>query len=460
MPVLSVGEIPDGYIDNPYCQAIAGLPGIKNLVLLPDVHIKAKYKRAGYMCVVPSSSVTASEPTHLYPQIRSRGIGCGMALWPLGVHNDEVSTTRLEGFAKAIYGTLRSRRPLATRIDDITGRFVPRTPNVSPPGQYGLSRSSWQQSLRDGARAYLQAHGLGQHAPNFEEGGNHLGTAEQAALEQHADIIGTDARGSRDFSGGDYRAGLWLRGNHYMELQKVDTVYDADLLASSGVTPNELVLMNHSCGWGLEFLFTEQFAQRRIRLPEFRSIQPSESDFGVVRMGTALLKNLGGIRRAIFLRRAVDAAAVHLPEASMRLLCECNHNDIEFGDDEIIYRHNALRLRPNAFQIISGNYNHPSYLITSGPRSGDTYRTVGHGLGQWLKDEVAFEPDPVRSVARLGLEQPKGLRRLKTGPTDKRKDSPLHRGDPGDRLLHSLAKAGVIRLVAKLTPRLSVSHEW
>lgn len=462
MALRSIGHVPDTFLEDRHCKEIASLEGIIDLVLLPDVHIKQKYVNAGYQCVVPSSSVTASGKDYLYPQIRSRGIGCGMALWPLGIEYDQEDQERLSVFAAEIYRTLLYRRPVAVRFDDISSRLAPFLPNIVPPGKYGMRRSEYLKALAGGAERYLSGleSAAGERVSEwFEEGGNHLGPVERDWLARGNDYLSPRLRGMRDFSGGDFRAGLWLEGNHYIEMQVITEVYDQELLAIAGISLNEVVIMNHSCGYGLEWALSPEIVERRIKIPDFQAIPGHDPDYKAIRVAVALLKNLGSMRRAIFYKRSLDAVRKHLPEASVRLLAECNHNDIEWSGDQIKYRHNALRLRDDRFQIVSGLANHPSYLIRKGDAADKTYCTVGHGLGVYLK-ELQYTEDPDRSVTRLGIEKPTGLRSLAKRRAQKTKQIPYYKGDPGDEVMQGLQDAGVIKLVAKLSPCLSVSHQW
>jgi hypothetical protein len=466
LPVRSVGAVPASYLDDPRCKTIAELPGVESLVLLPDLHIKQKYVELGYQCVVPSSSVTASSLDALYPQIRSKGIGCGMALWPLGIARDpdargSASELKLETMFKGIFATLLRRPSPLASADEILGRKRPSLPNLVGRGRYGMIRRDWWSATLEGARGYLEKHGCADDAlvAAFEKSGNHIGDAERTLQVDVEPRFSEGMRDRQDFAGGDRMAGLWVRGNHYIEAQQVTEIYDERAAERASLDLYALAIMNHSCGFNLEGVLDSDFGERRIFLSGFRPIAASEQDYDAVRFAAAVLKNLGSVRRATFYRRARDSAARHFPEAEVRLLAECNHNDIEWSAERIVYRHNALRLNPGRFQIISGLYNHPSYLIEPGPRSEVSYHSAPHGLGAWLVEQE-YVPDPERSVVRLGIEHQPGRSRYYLQPKEVRKSIPYFKGDPGDRLLGSLEEEGVIKRIAKLSPILSVNHDW
>ncbi len=460
MRLRSIGDVPARFLEDPHCKTIAELRGVESLVLFPDVHIKQKYVEAGYQCAVPSSSVTVSHAEFFYPQIRSRGIGCGMALWPLGIAATQCNDERLETFLLGLLKTWLRRPSLLTRLDEFLGKKAPACPNVVSPGSFGGRRSAWWSVVRDGAAGYLSDHPRAEGVrARFEAEGNHLADPALHPLPDPRTVFSSGFRRGQDFRGGDHLAGLWLRGNHYVELQEVSDVYDSAATARVGLTRGALALMNHSCGNGLESVLAPALVAKRILLPEFRSISPSDPDYRMIRFAVAALKNLGSVRRATFFARAVDAAERLLPDARVGLLAECNHNDIEWRGEQILYRHNAVKLERGRFQVVSGFYNHPSYLVQPGPRSEETHDTVGHGLGAWLS-EREFVPDPRRRVVRIGIRPRRGAAGLVAHPVRKRVEVPYFRGDPGDRIVHGLEEAGVIKLVAKLSPLLSASQAW
>lgn len=462
MALRSVGPVPGQYLESSHCQKIADLEGVRDLVLLPDVHIKQKYIDSGYQCIVPSSSVVVSDPSRLYPQVRSRGIGCGMAIWPLGIAYGSEAKERHVQLLNGIYSTLLGSKPILTQLDETASRYLDVLPNLVRVGRYGLRRRSYLSTIIGGAAAYLSktADARENNAiEKFEKQGNHIGGEERSLIESSTDYLSGRLRKMRDFSGGDFRAGLWLEGNHYVELQEVSDVYDAELLGKAGMNHGEAVVMSHSCGYGLEWILAAEIVERRIRISDFKAIAVSERDYGAVRVAVAMLKNIGSLRRAIFYKRLLDSASIHNPGAAPRLLAECNHNDIEWAEDKLVYRHNALKLRAGHFQIISGLANHPSYLITRGDRADQTYDTVGHGLGEYLR-KITFEEDPSRSVLRLGVDRQRELRGLRKRTTLKSAHLAYYRNDPGDKVMRDLESLGIIKLVAKLSPRISVNHEW
>jgi hypothetical protein len=75
-------RLPDLALDGvtaSHAAEIANLESVHSVVVLPDGFTKEKYIAANYKITVPSSSVIVSKQDVLYPQFRSRGIGCGMA---------------------------------------------------------------------------------------------------------------------------------------------------------------------------------------------------------------------------------------------------------------------------------------------------------------------------------------------------------------------------------------------
>jgi RNA-splicing ligase RtcB len=55
------------------------------------------------------------------------------------------------------------------------------------------------------------------------------------------------------------------------------------------------------------------------------------------------------------------------------------------GQQKIIYRHNAERLLPGRFAILSGTFCHPSYIVKGGAGLTESLFSVDHGLGKILE---------------------------------------------------------------------------
>ncbi len=51
----------------------------------------------------------------------------------------------------------------------------------------------------------------------------------------------------------------------------------------------------------------------------------------------------------------------------------------------LLYRHNAERLLPNDYAILSGYYTHPSYIVSGGNNLTTSLNTIDHGLGSLIE---------------------------------------------------------------------------
>ena len=58
------------------------------------------------------------------------------------------------------------------------------------------------------------------------------------------------------------------------------------------------------------------------------------------------------------------------------------------GKNMLIYRHNAERLSQGECAILSGYYNHSSYIVEGMGKLADTLYTIDHGLGRIIKDKT------------------------------------------------------------------------
>ena len=292
MGIETVGIIPDTYKKSSYCGDIANLPFVKKIVLLPDIHIKEKYLREKYQCVVPSSCAIVSDEDHLYPQFRSRGIGCGIALWSLNTQYDETQEERILSFFKELFCSTANPQPIASRVDEAIGKFFPSIPNIVSQGDYGIPRKLWRKALYGGAQfyfdTYLQNYTSSSIIDSFESNGNHLNSEQKEVLIQDNNFLTESIGKGRDFSGGDYRSGLWISGNHFIELQKVTEIYDIEAAKNVNFNLGSLVIMNHSCGFGLEWILQPDIVRRRIKLNKFQYVDKTEKDYESIKLAISL----------------------------------------------------------------------------------------------------------------------------------------------------------------------------
>jgi tRNA-splicing ligase RtcB len=186
----------------------AHLPGILDAsIAMPDAHWGYGLPVGGVVATHPHDGVVS-------PGAVGYDIGCGVRLLRTGLTRADLAP-HVEGLADALY------------------RAVPC--GVGSKGAVGLSRADLQRVLLQGARWAVE-HGYGTTADleHCEEGGA-LADADPRAV--------SDAAHER----GRGQLGTLGSGNHFLEVQEVDEVHDAEGAAALGLSHGAVTVMIH-CG--------------------------------------------------------------------------------------------------------------------------------------------------------------------------------------------------------------------
>ncbi|MGW1889579.1 RtcB family protein [Streptomyces sp. NPDC002004] len=190
-------------------EHVATLPGVVEAsYAMPDVHW-------GYG--FPIGGVAATEPAAggvISPGGVGFDISCGVRLLAAGCRRDAL-------------------RPRLRRLMDVLSDRIPRGPG--PGGIWSPGRGELGDLLAGGARyAVERGHGVPRDLDRCED----LGVLESAA---------PDEVGGRAVDRGLGQVGSLGGGNHFLEVQAVDTVYDADVARVMGLAEEQVCVMIH-CG--------------------------------------------------------------------------------------------------------------------------------------------------------------------------------------------------------------------
>ena len=190
----------------------ATLPGIVRASLaMPDIH-------QGYGLPVGGVVATDAERGVVSPGAIGFDINCGVRLLRTGLQASEI-TPRLRELVDALHATIP------------TGIGARATVALTPRDLAAV--------MTDGA-AWAAAHGHGERddLESIESGGR-LAGADPDAVSAHARERGLRQLGSLG------------SGNHFLELQTVEEIYDGPVAARLGVRPGQLTVMIHTGSRGL-----------------------------------------------------------------------------------------------------------------------------------------------------------------------------------------------------------------
>lgn len=446
-----VGDINERVASHACVREIQSLAGLQLLCLLPDAHFKDKYLRADYKCSVPSSSVVVSDIDHYYPQLRSRGIGCGMIVCLTGCTFEKgIEDVFSQYFERLVSRSLAA--DMAFGFDVLARKVLKRGKTMLTVGRYGVESSKWWRLAKGGALAYVgernpkSSEATGFVRETFESSGCH----GEPSLDINADHFNSLWVNGSMLGVDDIRIGRMLGGNHFLEAQRVSEIYDAESALRFNIHKDEVTLHAHSCGGMLESCLNYDLVKSYLKQPEYRPIILKDPVRDSFFHAVSLLKNLGSIHRAALCLRLQDTAATipQLAAMQIRPVLECTHNDVATeeinGNECIVYRHNVHKLDTGSLTVISGRWDHPSYLVMAGPNAHLTCYSVDHGMGVYIdkcRDENVSVNGSVRRLELYGR-----IFRI-----IRRRSSALM-GAVGEKMLNELERNGIIRMVARLDP--------
>lgn len=356
-------------------ENVATLPGIVDAALaMPDVH-------QGYGFPVGGVCATAPPDGVISPGGVGYDINCGVRLLALPASAAELG---------------RRRERLVHEIS----RQVPA--GAGREGALSLTRAQLDHVLLEGARALLERHGIG--------------TADDVAhTESEGVLAGADpaAVSERAHERGHAQLGTMGSGNHFVELQAVDRIFDPAVARAFGLELGRLTVLIHSGSRGLghqvcsDHVRAMDAALRRydIHLPDRQlACAPLASPEGRRYLGAMrAAANFAWANRAVIAHRVRDAVARILgPRAAVatRQVYDVAHNVAKLerhGDRELcVHRKGATRAfpagRPEIPEIyrdvgqpvfIPGSMGTSSFVLVGLPGALDrSFGTTCHGAGR------------------------------------------------------------------------------
>jgi len=426
---------------------VASLPGIQRAAFaMPDAHWGYGFPIGGVAAFDPAEGGVVS----------AGGVGfdisCGVRTLLTGLPVAVIQTRR-EALAEGLY------------------RAIPA--GVGSRGKLHLDRKEMDAMLRGGARwAVERGHGEATDLARVEEGGCLAGALPKQvsdhAKERQREEMGT--LGS---------------GNHYLEVQAVDQLFDPDTAAAFGLRAGEAVISIHCGSRGLGHQIGTEFLKRMVlaaprhglHLPDRElACAPIDSDLGRAYLGAMRAGvNCALANRQILTHLTRQAFHKLFPEARLTLLYDVSHNTCKVEEHEIDGRPRRLFVhRKGATRAFGpGHPDLPPELRATGQPVliGGTMGTGSHVLvGTATGMEIAFGSAchgagraMSRNQARKRWRGQEVVERLAARGVVIR--SPSFRGvaeeAPGaykdvDAVVAATEAAGLARRVARLTPLVCV----
>jgi tRNA-splicing ligase RtcB (3'-phosphate/5'-hydroxy nucleic acid ligase) len=430
----------DGSLDQ--LRNVATLPGVVDAVLaMPDVH-------QGYGFPVGGVAATAPPDGVVSPGGVGYDINCGVRLLVTPLDADELGQRR-----EALV------HELARAVPAGMGRDA-RSP---------LSEPSLDRVLAEGPRALVEQEGIGMPEDvELTESGGRLPGADPAAVSERARQRGAQQLGTLG------------SGNHFLELQRVDELYDREAAAAYGLERGQVTVLIHSGSRGLGHQVCTDFVKRmdaaleryRIRLPDRQlACAPLSSPEGRKYLAAmAAAANFAWANRHAIAHRVRGAIAGVLGEHAAertRQVYDVAHNVAKVerhGQRELcVHRKGATRAFPPGSDdvperyravgqpvFIPGSMGTASYVLAG--RTGAMERSFGtvcHGAGRRMS-RTGARRQVKGAELRQTLEQQGIVVRC---PSNRglAEEAPFAYKDV-DRVVDVVERAGLAARVARLRP--------
>jgi tRNA-splicing ligase RtcB len=426
---------------------VAFLPGIQYASLaMPDIHW-------GYgFCIGGVCATDPKEGGVISPGGVGYDINCGVRLVRSNLSYREVKP---------------HIRPLVEELF----RKIPTGAGKS--GRYHFNAKELRQLLAGGS-SYVVQRGLGtQRDVEYTEAGGRL------------DGANPDAVSDRAIARGEEQCGTLGSGNHFLEVQVVDHVFDEEAASVLGLEKDMVCVMIHSGSRGLGYQVCDDALAMLRKVPEKYGIQlpdrqlacaPVDSPEGQKYIGAMrAAANFAWCNRQLLMQQArevfADIFGRSWQEMQMNLVYDVCHNIAKFEEHIVagqrkrvwVHRKGATRAFPPDHPeipplyrkigqpvIIPGDMGRASWVLVGRPGSMErTFGTTCHGAGRALSRTAAVKEAGGRRIdkeleargviaraqSRRGLaeEQPKAYKNV-------------------DEVVEVVHKAGLSCKVARMRP--------
>ncbi|MFB7667740.1 RtcB family protein [Kitasatospora sp. NPDC056138] len=421
---------------------VATLPGIvRASFAMPDVHW-------GYG--FPIGGVAATDIDHggvISPGGVGFDISCGVRLLASGIDRTELGHDRLQ------------------HLMDILGHTTPR--GMGHGGLWKLSGKEEMDDLLVGGARYAVEHGHG--VPGDLQRCEDYGVLEGASPGQVS---------TRAVERGLHQVGSLGSGNHFLEVQAVDHVYDPDTAAAFGLHTGQVCVMIHCGSRGLGHqvctdhvrTMDQALHRYRISVPDRQlACTPVDSPPGRAYLGAmAAAANYGRANRQL-LSEAARRAFATAAGVGLELVYDISHNMAKIETHEVdgatrrlcVHRKGATRALPPGDPslppdlgaagqpvLIPGTMATASYVMVGLP-GNDAFHSAAHGAGRVWSRHHALRM--VRGEQLRGELEARGIAVRPSSWRGLAEEAPEAYKDV-DAVAAVTEGAGLARLVARLVP--------
>lgn len=422
---------------------VTTLPGIGFWALgMPDIH-------QGYGFPVGGVAATRLPDGVISPGGIGFDINCGVRLLRTGIAHRDV------------------RDKIEAVVHELS-RSVPS--GYGRSGRLQLANEQMIEGVLEGGVPYLvERIGVGEPEDiDFIESGGRIDGANADFVSQRAKQRGKDQLGTL---GG---------GNHFLEVQVVDELFDEEAARALGLVPGEMTVLIHTGSRGLghqvctDYLreFDKVMADYDIELPDRQlACAPMSSNAGKRYFGAmCAAANFAFCNRQVLTHRVRQVFARELPEqasAKLEIVYDVAHNIAKVeqydGHDYCVHRKGATRAfgpsmpgLPRAYGtvgqpvFIPGSMGTSSFVLVGTDQAAKaSLNSTCHGAGRRMS-RTAAKKKVAGHELRKELES-RGIVVRCPSNSELAEEAPLAYKDV-DRVVDVVSRAGIAKKVARLRP--------
>jgi len=364
------------FADKSYVQVanIACLPGIVgNALAMPDIHFGYGFPIGGVAAFDPEANGIIS------PGGVGYDINCGV----------RVLRTDLE------------KKEVEPKIRDMVEALTRNVPSgVGSESELSLSKRDLDKILETGsAWAVKNGYGIGDDLEHTEARGC-LPGADSSLVSSHAKDRGTSQQGTLG------------SGNHFLEVQYIEEIYDDKIAEDWGLFKGQVTIMVHSGSRGLghqvctDYLKVMNRASQKygIKLPDRQlCCAPVSSPEGKEYFGAmAAAANFAWCNRQMLMHWTRETFSqvmgASFDRLGIRLIYDVAHNIAKMEKHRIkdqekvlcVHRKGATRAFPGQPVLVPGDMGRYSYLLVGTEKAmQETWGSVCHGAGRLLSRSAA-----------------------------------------------------------------------
>lgn len=422
--------------DNAHLQAVnvACLPGIVgNSLAMPDIHFGYGFPIGGVAAFDPEKGGIIS------PGGVGYDINCGV----------RVLRTELE------------KKDVEPKIKEMVNALARNVPSgVGSQSELSLSKKDLEKVLTEGSGwAVKNGYGTGDDLEHTESRGA-LEGADPSLVSSHAKERGTPQQGTLG------------SGNHFVEVQYIEEIYEEKIASDWGLFPGQVTIMVHSGSRGLghqvctDYIQVMQRAAQKygISLPDRQLCcapvsSPEGRDYFAAMAAAA---NYAWCNRQMLMHRTRETFAQVMGSSpaklGIELIYDVAHNIAKMekhkvnGKEKIlcVHRKGATRAFPGQPVLIPGDMGRYSYILVGTERAmQETWGSVCHGAGRRMSRSAALKKF---NVAQLISElEAKGIYVRSASRKGLVEEAPLAYKDVRE-VVGVVHNSGLARKVARMKP--------